>query len=107
MTDHVSQPQEQKKNTGRKSPLRFLFGALAAYGAAELLGSLIAWIAYLMIADPVLHAGEAASIGIIGGADGPTAVFVTTPGWTGYVLPVLALAVGIWGYLYFSRRKQK
>lgn len=104
MTDHISQPKEQKKS---KSPLRFLFAALAAYGAAELLGSLIAWIAYLTLADPVLHAGEAASVGIIGGADGPTAVFVTTPGWMGYVLPVLALGVGIWGFLHFSKRKQK
>ena len=107
MDDHISKPPEQKKNTGRKNPLRFLFAALAAYGAAELLGSLTAWIAYLMIADPVFHAGEAASVGIIGGADGPTAIFVTTPGWTGYILPVLALAAGIWGFLYFSRQKRK
>ena len=107
MTDHISQPQEQKKNTGRSSPLRFLFGALAAYGAAELLGSLTAWILYLGLADPVFSMTESASVGIIGGADGPTAVLVATPGWTGYVVPVLALAVGIWGFSYFSRRKRK
>ena len=99
--------EQMKEYTYRKSPWRFLFAAAAIYGAAELLGSLFAWIAYFMIADPVLRAGEASSIGIIGGADGPTAIFVTTPDWTGYVLPVLALAVGICGFLYFSRRKQK
>ena len=99
--------EQMKEYAYRKSPWRFLFLACAAYGAAELLGSLMAWIIWLMIADPVLHAGEAASVGIIGGADGPTAVFVTTPGWTGYVLPVLALGIGIWGFLRFSRQKRK
>lgn len=99
--------EQMKEYTYRKSPWRFLFAAAAIYGAAELLGSLFAWVAYLVIADPVLHAGEASSIGIIGGADGPTAIFVTTPDWTGYVLPVLALTVGICGFLYFSRRRQK
>lgn len=103
MTDHISQPQEQKK----KSPLRFLFGALAVYGVAELLGSLLAWILYTVMADPAFSVGEAASVGIIGGADGPTAVLVATPGWTGYVPPVLALAVGIWGFLHFGRKKGK
>ena len=99
--------EQMKEYTYRKSPWRFLFAAAAIYGAAELLGSLVAWVAYLMIADPVLRAGEASTIGIIGGADGPTAIFVTTPDWMGYVLPLLALAVGICGFLYFSRRKQK
>ena len=95
------------QQTGRKSPWRFLFVALAAYGLLELLGSFIAWIAYLMIADPAFRAGEAASIGIIGGADGPTAIFITTPEWTGYVLPVLALVIGILGFLRLGRCKRK
>ena len=99
--------EQMKEYTYRKSPWRFAFLACAVYGAAELLGSVLAWISYLMLADSVLHAGEAASIGIIGGADGPTAIFVTTPGWTGYVVPVLALAVGLWGYLHLRRLKQK
>ena len=107
MKDRITEQDEMKKGPGFKGILRFLFAAAAIYGAAELLGSLAAWIAWLLLADPVLHAGEASSIGIIGGADGPTAIFVTTPDWTGYVVPVLALAVGICGFLYFSRRKQK
>lgn len=99
--------EQMKEYSCRKSPWRFAFLLLAGYGAAELLASLAAWIAYLVIADPVLHAGEAASIGIIGGADGPTAVFITTPGWTGYVVPVLALTVGIWGFLRLGRCRRK
>jgi len=99
--------EQMKDYTYRKSPWRFLFAAAALYGAAELLGSFIAWIAFLVIADPVLQAGEAHSVGIIGGADGPTAIFVTTPEWTGYVIPVLALIVGIWGFLRLRRCRQK
>ena len=41
------------------------------------------------------------SLGIIGGADGPTAIFIAGPGWTAYILPVLLTAVGILGFLYF------
>ena len=99
--------EQMKEYAYRKSPWRFLFLACAAYGVAELLGSLVAWIAYLAIADPVLQFRESASIGIIGGADGPTAIFVTTPSWTEYVVPLLVLAVGIWGYLRLRKCSQK
>ena len=99
--------EQMKEYAYRKSPWRFLFAAAAIYGAVELLGSLIAWIAYLAIGDPVFRGGEAASIGIIGGADGPTAIFVTTPGWTGYILPVVFLMLGIWGYLRLRKCRQK
>ena len=99
--------ESSAQQTGRKSPWRFLFAALAAYGLLELLGSFIAWIAYLMIADPAFHAGEAASIGVIGGADGPTAIFLTTPVWMHYLLPAVILVIGILGYWYLSRLKQK
>ena len=99
--------EQMKAFTYRKSPWRYLFAACAAYGAAELLGGLIAWISYLFLTDPFLALGEASTIGIIGGADGPTAVFVTTPGWMHYINPCLFLIIGIWGFLYFSRRKRK
>ena len=90
----------------RKSPWRFLFAALAVYGAAELLGSVTAWILYLVMRGQILNS-EAASIGIIGGADGPTAIFVTTPDWTGYVVPVAALILGSWGFWRLRRCTQK
>lgn len=52
---------------------------------------------------------ENASMGIIGGADGPTAIFVTTSGdfWlyqTGITL--LLLAMGVLGFLALSRIRQ-
>jgi len=90
----------------RKSPWRFLFAVAAAYGAAELLGNLWAWILYRAF-QLQMASQEAASIGIIGGADGPTAIFVTTPGWTHSILPVVLLILGTWGFLRLRKCQQK
>ena len=46
------------------------------------------------------------SIGIIGGADGPTAIFVTSAGLRPWILLLLA-AVGIGGWLWLRKRKKK
>lgn len=99
--------KEKKEKNYRKQFWKIAFWACVVYGAAELLGSLVAWLLYSFLSDPLLTAGEAASLGIIGGADGPTAVFVNAPGWTGYVLPVVLLAGGILGLIRLSRCKQK
>lgn len=101
------QKNEKSKTEYRKSPWRFLFAACAALGAAELLGSFAAWLMYLCLSDPFLIMGEAASVGIIGGADGPTAVFITTPGWTHYLIPCLMVAVGIYGFVRLCKCKRK
>ena len=53
--------------------------------------------------------GNDSSIGIIGGADGPTAVFVTASvgsAWQMFGM-ILLLAVGILGYLKLSRFGKK
>lgn len=75
--------------------LRVLISLLA--GAAALTGCAALW-----------NRGEAGSIGIIGGADGPTAVFVTTNfsplGWG--VAGLLLLAV-IAGVVLFIRSRRK
>ena len=90
----------------RKSPWRFLFGAIAAYGGAQVLGGLWALIWYwIMRAQTIFSAGEAASIGIIGGADGPTAIFVTTPLWMHYLFPLALMILGIWGFLRLRKCK--
>lgn len=91
----------------KKSPLRFAFLAMAAVGVYEILGNLAARFLYLAMPDPFLTAAESASIGIIGGADGPTAVFVATPGWTHWIVPVLLLVIGIFGFIRLSRCKQE
>ncbi len=97
--------EQMKEFAYRKSPWRYLFAAAAAYGAAELLGALAVWIAYLFAGDPFRVLGTDASIGIIGGADGPTAIFITSPSWTSYILPCLLMIAGIWGYFRLRRCK--
>lgn len=98
--------EQMKEYAYRKSPWRYVFAAAAAYGAAELLGGLIGWILYLSMG---LSSGEASSIGIIGGADGPTAIFVTTsvPSPAEIVLPVLLLTLGIWGFFRLRKCRRK
>ena len=60
----------------------------------------------------LITGSEAASIGVIGGADGPTAIFLTscvdTPtAEMKILLSVIALAAGIFGFYKFSRRRRK
>ena len=99
---------EQKKNPPtKKSPWRFLFAGCAVYGALQLLGGLLTLVLpfFFRLQMNVSHS-NAATIGIIGGADGPTAIFVTSAPWTGYILPAIALIAGIWGYYRLSKPKQ-
>ena len=98
--------EQMKEYAYRKSPWRFLFAALAIYGGWELFGGLAAALLYLAMSDPLSQAG---SVGIIGGADGPTAIFVTTrvPEWYHFGIPLMLLLVGILGYYRLRKCKQK
>ena len=104
--------EQMKEFTYRKSPWRFVFAACAAYGAAELLGKLfdlsLLWLYRTGFLDALLPSNMA-SVGIIGGADGPTAIFVTSalPAWYHFLPPVLLIALGIWGFQRLKRCKQK
>ena len=104
--------EQMKEFTYRKSPWRFVFAACAAYGAAELLGKLfdlsLLWLYRMGFLDALLPSNMA-SVGIIGGADGPTAIFVTSalPAWYHFLPPVLLIALGIWGFLRLRKCKQK
>ena len=98
--------EQMKEFAYRKSPWRYLFAAVAAYGGAKIIGGLWALIWYWMMrAEAMFTHGEAASIGIIGGADGPTAIFVTSPLWAHYLPPLVLLLVGIWGFLRLRKCK--
>lgn len=57
---------------------------LILLGAAAQLGIFITFIGAILLG---FHINEAASIGIIGGADGPTAIFLTSKLAYGYTLP--------------------
>ena len=82
-----------------------LFAALTAVGVIGMAGRVIA----LCRALPgfLWMPGRAASIGIIGGADGPTAVFVTSKTgipWWGFFLLVL---FGVAGLLWLRKTRKE
>lgn len=100
--------EQMKEYAYRKSPWRYAFLAMAVYGAAEVLAGVWANILYWILRlQAMLMPEKAVSIGIIGGADGPTAIFVTTPTWMHYITPVILLIIGCWGFLRLRRCKQK
>ena len=93
-----------KEYTYRKSPWRFVFLVAAVLSAIGI--GVIAYLSVLL--QGVFH--ESHSIGIIGGADGPTSVFLASaPQSTMEVmLPyILVLIIGVVGYVVFSRLKHK
>lgn len=86
-----------------------LFLVLAFYGAVKLLGGLWVNLVYLgvQVWDHFSPQTMAVSIGVIGGADGPTAIFVTAPLWLHYLFPALMLITGICGLLKLKRNREK
>lgn len=100
--------EQMKEYAYRKSPWRFLFLAVAVIAGVKLLGDGIPVIVsyWLLRFFAMTHPGST-SVGIIGGADGPTAIFVTQPDWVTPVLMLIVLAVGIFGFLRLRKCKQK
>ena len=98
--------QQMREYTYRKSPWRWVCLGLAALSTLclaykGLLGLL------LMLFNKTYNA--AASIGVIGGADGPTAIFITTStdANPAAVIYALALVLGIVGFIVLGRLKRK
>ena len=105
----MEEAQRKQKTTGRKSPWRFAFAALALYAGVELLLCLAAWLIGNVFGGISFNVTKASTIGIIGGADGPTSVFVTAapaPAWHPFLMLVL-LAAGVWGFRRLNRCKQE
>ena len=93
--------EQMKEYAYRKSKWRWLALAVAAVsGGVFLWRNLLNWLLTVLF---TLSLGENGSLGIIGGADGPTAVFVTTTLRTGFywLLPVAVTvgALGVWWHL--------
>ena len=95
----------------KKSPLRFVFGGCAVFALYRILPGIWVNIMYLLFRTKAnISSSKAVSVGIIGGADGPTVVFVTMPVWPVYLFYILLLAVGVWGFFHFggfSKLKRK
>lgn len=93
------------KESGKKKWMHFLFGAAIVLTAISLIGDAAALIIQRIggISFPV-H--QSSSIGIIGGSDGPTAVFITAakvPLWQS----ALKLAFLIAGTALWKKLKRK
>lgn len=99
--------EQMKEFTYRKSPWRFVCLAGAVLGGLFLLGKLAGVTLVYM-----LTGSENASMGIIGGADGPTSIFVATSIdaptiETKIVLAVLGLAACLFGAYKLGHMKRK
>lgn len=99
--------EQMKEFSYRKSPWRYLFlGIAIAAGLWFVYYGLLKLVVFLMFSVDV---GHAASVGIIGGADGPTAVFVTYGNrvdWDNIIFALLGI-VGICGYLRLRKCRKK
>ncbi len=95
---------EDKEFTYVKSPWRWVCLVIAIIGALSLF-----WQGVIMVIAYMLTRGEAASIGIIGGADGPTAIFVSTTVAPAYniIVPLILLILGMVGFYLLCHKKRK
>lgn len=93
-----------KKHTCGKNPWRWGCLVVAIIGALSLL-----WQGVIMVLAYTLTRNEAASIGIIGGADGPTAIFVSTTVAPAYsiIVPLILLILGMVGFFLLCHKKRK
>ena len=98
-----------QQNNGQKTKmnrfLRILLTVMIIFAAAGLLGDIASGMISRM-GGVSFSIGHRASIGIIGGADGPTAVFVTssTPRLWHLAGKLLILMIGIFGLRYLNRK---
>lgn len=107
--------EQMKEYAYRKSPWRFVFLVLAVLsGGWLILRELMIRVGLLLETLTMTFApNESASIGIIGGADGPTSIFVSSIvvqrqgfDWDTVLVAVIML-VGILGFLRLRKCKQK
>ena len=97
--------RQMQEYTYRKSPWRWVCLALSILSALCIVYKGLPALLLMLF-----NKANNASIGIIGGADGPTAVFVTTSGNGFHAtigLYILWLIVGVFGFLILRKLKQK
>jgi len=97
--------EQLKEFTYVKSPWRWVCLAVAIIcGLLLVWNGIMGWFIYAVTRN------EGTSIGIIGGADGPTAIFVTTnPAPFGYtiVVSLIISVLGIVGFYLLGHKKRK
>lgn len=98
---------QMKEYAYRKSKWRWLALAVAVLAGGRLVWSVL--VSWLLTALFTVNMGESAGLGVIGGADGPTAIFLTTalrPIWHG-ILPVAVMIVGFAAWWHLGHLKKK
>lgn len=96
--------EQMREYTYYKSPWRWVCLLLAVLSGASLaLGGILGLLAF------GFNTALNQNIGIIGGADGPTAIFIATAGiaWEQLLLMLLLLVMGILGFYRLSRCPRK
>lgn len=101
--------EQMKEFAFRKSPWRFVFAGAAFLSAVWIVLSrvLMYFGMFLETFSISVHPNEAASVGIIGGADGPTAIFLTGPVGFDWDVAVMAVVLVVSILAYFRLRKCK
>lgn len=100
--------KKDKKTISRRPVLRVAGAVLVVCSCLKLLGYLISWIIATVSGGISFSLTKASSIGIIGGADGPTSIFVATAaaplwrviGWS------MLLILGIVCFLFSGKSQQ-
>ena len=100
---------EQKKKPESNRCWRFVFGALSACAAWELLWVVAGWLIAEVFGGISFNVTKASTIGIIGGADGPTSVFIAASYGSVWelLLWTVLLIIGIRGFRYFGKSSKE
>lgn len=100
--------EQMKEYVYRKSPWRFVFLTVAVLIGLRMVYQMVVYLVAMYVIQNA-QASNAASIGIIGGADGPTAIFLTTntEHWMSIAVIGLIFAVSVFLYLRLRKTKQK
>ena len=96
--------EQMKEYAYEKSPWRWLSLFVGIWGMLVFASNGLAVFLAKWLTETM---NEQASIGIIGGADGPTAVFVTTAPSAGNLIWLLVGVMGLLGFWYLGRLKKK
>ena len=93
---------QMKEYTYQKSPWRWLCLALAVFS-----GLCLAYKGLLRLLLVLFNKAYNSSVGIIGGADGPTAIYVTSNASPAMGIYILLLVMGLVGFLALRKLSKK
>ena len=97
--------EQMKEYTYQKSPWRWAALAAASLGGLLLMYNGVVGLLAHMLTEAI---NASASVGVIGGADGPTTIFVTTsPSGTGWIVWAMVTVMGLIGFWYLGHMKKK